>query len=101
MMQRITLDIDNKKPKPYNTDITKMLNKIANCPNSQTITCQMSPSTNGYHITVWCNKKCPICRMTYDDQVRHERDTINRKPHQQNILFDTYTIKGNHKPINL
>ena len=100
-MQRITLDIDNKKPKPYYNTIEQILLKIAKCKNLTSMTCHESPSTNGYHITIWCNKKCPVCRMSYDDQVRYMNDTNLREEHQQNILFDSYTINGNHTPITL
>ena len=99
-MKRITLDIDNKKYKPYGITIDDMLKKIIKRPCCHSLECTDSPSTNGYHITIWC-KGCGACRLAFDDQKRFKNDNTLRTEHQQNILFDTYTIHGNHSPITL
>ena len=103
-MKRVTLDIDYKKFKPYAIkeaeSIGRIQHKIIKCKNLYSMQTEISPSTNGYHITIWC-RGCPQCRLAYDDQKRFSNDSNLRSPHQQNILFDGYTINGKHAPITL
>ena len=99
-MKRITLDVDYKKYNPHTISIDEMLKKIITKKCCYTLECNLSPSTNGYHITIWC-QGCGACRLVFDDQKRFKNDSNLRQPHQQNILFDSYTINGNHTPITL
>jgi len=95
-MQKITLDIDQYKIYRKTDHIDEIVKKIASLPCSISLETEPSASTNGFHVTVHCNKnKCDICRMVYDDTNRFRYDTLLRQPHEQNILFTSYTIIKN------
>lgn len=101
-MQIITLDIDQYKIYRKTDLIDQIVKKIAKCTLCYSIKTKKSASTNGYHITVVCLcDKCEICRMVYDDTGRYRYDSLLRLPHEQNILFTSYTIIKNKKTINL
>jgi len=112
-MQKITLDIDQYKIYRKTDHINKIVKKIAKLSCSYKLETELSASTNGYHITITCNplerknnvdlpllkkasrEKCDICRFVYDDTGRFNYDEMWRLPHEQNILFDAYTIIKN------
>ena len=89
-MNRTTLDIDW-----YNAEhLNHIIQKILRCSYLYSIETEYSPSTNGYHVILWCDRKCPICRLCYDDANRYKYDEILRPPEEQNVLFSKYTIKN-------
>lgn len=82
MLFRTTLDID-KNDKEY---VGRILEKIGNCKNFINLKIYESKS-KGFHIILFCNKKCDICRMVYDDSTRFYYDSY-RPEWARNILFD-------------
>jgi hypothetical protein len=47
----------------------------------------LSPSLNGYHIELWCQQNCDLCRLVFDDQTRYSADIHNRPTTEQNVFF--------------
>lgn len=91
-MFRTTLDVDftdkwNKfKPKDKEF-LIKMLFKISECPYYINHNFKYS-SYKGCHITLFCSRKCDICRLCYDDIKRIAYDSA-RPEYARNILFET------------
>jgi len=91
-MFRTVLDIDLISGKysrfvpKTKKDIQNILNKICNCKNNLRYNI-VSSSFKGFHIEVFCKKKCDICRMCYDDD-KHFAFDMNRPEYARNILFD-------------
>lgn len=47
----------------------------------------VSDSNKGYHVAMYCEKRCDDCRLVFDDQERYARD--RRRPWwSRNVLFD-------------
>lgn len=96
-MQKVTLDIDHNRK----DTLDKTIKKIGRCSFLNALHSSPSASTNGYHLTLWCQIKCPKCRMAFDDQVRYYRDLTLRQPSERNVLFKTYTVTKAGKHITL
>ena len=89
MDYRTTLDIDTND-KEF---IGRVVEKIIRCRNLKDF--YIEPSKfKGFHIILFCNKKCDICRMCYDDSRRFAYDQ-NRPEYATNILFDEKEIINN------
>ena len=83
---RTTIDID-KGDKEFIMNIWK---KIILCPYC--LSTEINPSSfKGYHITIFCTKRCDICRFVYDDFRRFAYDQ-NRLYYARNILFQDKEI---------
>jgi len=76
-----------------------VIGKIERCPDLLHYVWSYSPSTNGYHIQLYCRKECSMCRLVFDDQRRAEADFTNRQPHQRNVLFDEKEIRYRGKVV--
>lgn len=47
---------------------------------------EVTPSSlKGYHIKLYCKKKCDLCRLVFDDDIRYFYDQY-REPESQNVL---------------
>jgi hypothetical protein len=46
----------------------------------------LSSSLNGYHVELFCNKVCDLCRFVFDDPRRYQYD-LYRPRHKRNVLF--------------
>lgn len=47
---------------------------------------ELTPSSlKGYHIRFYCKKKCDLCRIVFDDDMRYFYDQY-REPESQNVL---------------
>lgn len=50
---------------------------------------QITPSERkGYHIQLWCRKKCDLCRLVFDDDIRYFYDQY-REEESKNVLTQT------------
>ena len=79
---RTTLDIDTNNKEI----IERVFKKISKCKNLKEF--YVKPSGfKGYHFILFCDKKCDVCRLCYDDSRRFAYDQ-NRPPFAQNILFN-------------
>lgn len=82
MRFRQTLDID--KGDIHN--LHKIINKIRFCKYNKSLS--YKPSFHkGYHIILFCDIKCIVCRFVYDDFRRFAYDS-NRPEYARNILFE-------------
>ena len=91
MDYRTTLDIDTNNKEFIVRIISKI---IINCKvlSKNLIDYRIKDSAlKGVHITLFCNRKCDICRMCYDDFRRFAYDQ-NRPEWAKNILFDKKEI---------
>lgn len=93
MLFRSVLDIDlieNKysrfAPKTKE-EINNILNKISSCKFCGKKPKIKSSSFKGFHVILWCHKKCDVCRICYDDCKHFDYDS-NRPEYARNILFD-------------
>jgi len=90
-----TLDIDIDPQYPARPSASKefvehLTEKIMKCPFLARI--DVIPSLRkGYHIRLYCKKRCILCRLVYDDFERFRRD-INRKSCFQNVLFENFKL---------
>ena len=77
-----TLDIDSND-KEYVFNIFK---RILRCPYiiDFRVKCSLQ---KGVHIKIFCNKKCELCRIVFDDKIRFAYDQF-RETESQNVLFD-------------
>ena len=87
-MFRTTLDIDTNN-KEF---IGRILSKIIQCKHLIEYKIKES-NLKGYHVILFCDKKCDVCRMCYDDQKRFNFDQ-NRPDYLQNVLFDEVIINN-------
>ena len=79
---RITLDIDTNN-KEF---IKRVLEKIIkSCKFLSNFNVRHS-AFKGFHIVLFCERKCDICRMVYDDFRRLAYD-LNRPEYARDILF--------------
>lgn len=91
-MFRTTLDVDLiskwSRFKPLDEEyLDNMVNKIAKCQFFYDMVIKPS-SFKGFHITIFCSRKCDICRLCYDDTKRIAYDSA-RPEYARNILFET------------
>lgn len=91
MFYRTTLDIDTNNKEV----VGRILGKIGNCKNFKNIKIHES-KCKGYHIILFCNIKCDICRICYDDFRRFAYDQ-NRPEYAKNILFDEKEVIEDEK----
>ena len=70
-----------------NEEVEYILNKLQNCPFCVNFKVKVSPSLNGYHVTMYCRKQCDLCRFVFDDPVRFARD-CEREIETRNVLWD-------------
>lgn len=90
-MYRTTLDIDfmskySKLRPTSNLEVEKMINKILLCDFCIKIN-KYPSSFKGIHLEIFCDIKCDVCRMCYDDDRRFAYDQ-NRPEECRNILFE-------------
>lgn len=64
----------------------KIRDKITQCKHCIIISLKLS-NYKGYHIEMYCDKKCDNCRLVYDDFRRFAEDT-QRLPQFNNLIFD-------------
>lgn len=90
-IQYNTLDIDTNKKDV----IERIIDKIMKCPFIEEI--KLLPSLQkGFHIKLWCKRKCEICRIVYDDALRYHYDQ-ERPNFSQNVLFDSKSFHKKQK----
>lgn len=83
-MNFLTIDVDRNRIR----ERTKIAKQILSCPYVYSTNFERSSSRRGWHITIFCTRSgCEKCRKLFDDRVRFKADHDNRKPHQQNVLF--------------
>jgi hypothetical protein len=87
-----TLDIDFGRIPDVNLscsfkEINEIIIKILQCHNLKGITREPS-NKKGYHLRLYCHKRCDKCRIVFDDFIRRDADT-KRKKEFTNIIFDT------------
>lgn len=92
MIYRKALDIDltskwsRFRPKD-NEFLNRMIDKILMC--KHLVKLEKTPSSfKGFHLILFCNKDCDICRLCYDD-TRHLAYDMNRPEWARNILFQS------------
>jgi len=77
-----TLDIDAD---PEGKKLKKALIRIRRCRHAVKHEFTRSTSGVGWHVKIYCNTDCDMCRKLFDDPVRYERD--KRRPiSAQNVL---------------
>lgn len=76
-----TIDIDDTSKK----FLLRVLGKICRCKHLQKIS--WKASLNGWHIFLWCDKKCDVCRLVFDDVNRFRWD-LERPEFSRNVMFD-------------
>ena len=64
----------------------KILNKISKCDYCVILSKKLS-NYKGYHIEMYCTKKCDLCRLQFDDIRRYEEDQ-NRLEVFRDLIFD-------------
>lgn len=77
-----TLDIDTDN-KEFLEHVTL---KVSQCKNIQKMNVELS-ETKGFHIRLWCNMDCDLCRFVFDDVIRYAYDQF-REPFSRNVLFN-------------
>jgi hypothetical protein len=77
-----SIDLDTKSWKR----LRKVLKEIRKCPNLLGYSYNQSTNKH-FHIHLWCDHLCYICRIRFDDIFRLNADITNRMYHQQNITF--------------
>jgi hypothetical protein len=91
-MYMSTIDLDTRVLKT----LKRVLNSILRCRSLYQVYVKKSPS-KGYHLTLWCSKRCLKCRRRWDDPFRLAADLKNRKAYQRDVLFDYKVIVRNGK----
>lgn len=76
--QTIDLDFCNK------SKLERIVYKIINMPCC--IEMEVRPTWRGYHLIIYCTRRCDVCRLLYDDFMRYAYD-LYRPPHLRNILW--------------
>lgn len=72
-------------------DALRILFKIVRCRHCRRAVLKASP-LKGYHIILYCDIDCDLCRLLYDDERRYEMES--RQPwRRRNVLFDKVKIK--------
>ena len=90
---RSTLDLDfNEKSR-----IEHIEEKIKRCKDLVALRKELSPSRNGWHFILWCKKECNLCRISYDDPVRYQRDLTLRERHGGNFLASRKIVRKGEK----
>lgn len=97
-MSFVTLDLDNCSYQKLNRILQKIKQK---CSKLKGFEVALSSSLNGYHVLLYCDTKCNICRLVYDDDLRFMRDIINRTREEQNVLFDVKQVKAKNWCLTL
>jgi hypothetical protein len=93
MMQKViwnsynTIDIDTTDKETIFYTVSNILNMNRRFHCLAKI--YINPSSlKGYHIKLYCKKKCDICRMVFDDDIRYFYDQF-REIESQNVLCQT------------
>ena len=79
-----TIDVDTTNKEFVRNIVSKILlrNNRFHCLSEIKIT---PSSLKGYHIQLYCKKKCDLCRMVFDDDIRYFYDQY-RESESQNVL---------------
>ena len=64
----------------------RILNKIVRCKYCVVASKSLS-NYKGYHIEMYCTKKCDLCRFQFDDIRRYEED-LNRLEVFRDLIFN-------------
>lgn len=75
-----TLDIDTTEKEFIN----RLIYKISSCQFLYKLTFESS-KRKGFHFRLWCAKKCDLCRLVFDDQIRYQYDLM-RNFESRNVL---------------
>ena len=79
-----TIDLD------YNEErrVGEILDKIVECSDLYSLRTEISSSTNGVHLILYCCRDCDLCRLVFDDPVRYAKD-LQRPVYSRNVLFES------------
>lgn len=66
----------------------KVVQKISKCKYNVVVQKPKLSNLKGYHIEMYCTKKCDLCRMQFDDVRRYEMDK-NRPKECTNLVWDS------------
>ncbi|MCS7367273.1 MAG: hypothetical protein NDF52_05285 [archaeon YNP-WB-062] len=64
--------------------LARIIAKIIQC--KWLIKVKVRDTNKGYHLILFCKRKCELCRMAFDDQTRFFAD-FNRPLYLRNILW--------------
>ena len=78
-----TIDVDTNDKET----IDRILYKINKCIHLKFLSYKPSLQ-KGFHFKMFCDIKCEICRICYDDDIRFSYDNF-RPAYSQNVMFDT------------
>lgn len=94
-MKLNTIDIDFNAINPYHGKeyLDRIVKLITNCENCKGIQIKDSDS-KGFHLFVYCNKECDLCRLVFDDSKRYMMD-YDRFEERKNVMFDAKHVKLN------
>lgn len=73
-----------------------LMDKIKRCPFLVRARVRESASGSGYHIELWCNWDCDLCRLVYDSPRRFGKD-LGRPVWSRDVLWQNKVYrKGGH-----